>query len=339
MNHSKGILLALALAGATLSNAQQRVAVNIDGHPVQFNGGGAVESQGRVLVPLRGVFEQLGAYVQWNPRSQEINASKGPTNIQLHVGSRLASVNGRSVNLDVPPRVTNGRTMVPLRFVSEALGADVDWKESQRLVLINSGGSARESVVTETRRTRSALRVNTVIPVTLTQALTSDGSHEGDTFSTAVRTGNNGEYGGLPSGTRVEGHVVMAKPKQGNQPGALQLSFDRIRMIDGSSQDINGSLVSLDADSVTKGDGGLLQAKPGKATSKDPLVYVGYGAGAGAVLAILTKGNVVTDAVVGGALGYLFHELQKSQNNPKNVNLAAGTQMGVRLDAPVEIKQ
>lgn len=95
-----------------------------------------VEVGGRLLVPLRGVFERLGATVLWEPATQRIVATARGKTIELVVGRRDAAVDGRPVTLDVPPTVVQGRTIVPLRFVSEALGAFVQWQSETRTVQI-----------------------------------------------------------------------------------------------------------------------------------------------------------------------------------------------------------
>lgn len=86
---------------------------------------GPVEVSGRVLVPLRGVLEQAGATVEWSEQARAIRARRGSRLVELAVGESRALVNGEAVRLDVPPMIMRGTTMVPLRFVAEALGASV----------------------------------------------------------------------------------------------------------------------------------------------------------------------------------------------------------------------
>ena len=71
---------------------------------------------GRTLVPLRKIFESLGATVNYDPYTKRIDAYRDSTDIQLTVGSKKALVNGRSVTIDVPANTINGRTLVPLRL-------------------------------------------------------------------------------------------------------------------------------------------------------------------------------------------------------------------------------
>ena len=94
---------------------------------------------GRTLVPLRGVFEALGASVVWDAGTQTVAAAKGDIEIRLTIGNTSPTVSGKVVEIDQPGIIVNGRTLVPLRFVGEALGVRVDWDEDARCVVITSG--------------------------------------------------------------------------------------------------------------------------------------------------------------------------------------------------------
>lgn len=93
--------------------------------------------KGRVLVPLRGIFEALQAKVDWDQSAATVTAVLGDKTILLTMGKQEASINEQKVWLDVPPQVRAGRTMVPLRFVSEALGAKVIWQNNPPTIFIN----------------------------------------------------------------------------------------------------------------------------------------------------------------------------------------------------------
>ncbi|RXZ78485.1 copper amine oxidase N-terminal domain-containing protein [Paenibacillaceae bacterium] len=91
----------------------------------------------RVLVPMRAMFEALNAKVVWNQGQQRVTATKGSTTISLTIGSSVAVINGQNVALDVPAKVINGGfTVVPVRFVSEALGQDVQWNSAAQTVTV-----------------------------------------------------------------------------------------------------------------------------------------------------------------------------------------------------------
>ena len=333
-----GILTAVALA-ATVASAQ-RIQVTVDGEPVRFQGQQPTYMDGRVLVPLRGVFEEMGAYVQWDSAARMVVATSGNTDVRLRIGDRQAQVNGQWQTLDVPARIVNGSTMVPLRFVSEALGADVMWNAQNSEVIItttragNTAYRGTESQRTTAQRARIAMfEEGMVIPVKLNNTLSSETSRRGDRFTATVRTDANGaQYHGLPNGTRVEGRVVTVRSHEGNNPGIIELEFDRIRMPDGSTHRIDGALVSLDSNSVTTNDRGVLVAR----NKDERMVYTGVGAGAGLLIGILTK-RPLEGAILGGVLGYLYGENQRRNQRPSNVTLKPGTEFGVRLERDVEI--
>ena len=130
------------LCGAMTAYPANGINVSVDGSIVQFQGVGAQSINGRVLVPLRGVLERMGAFVGWDAPNRTVIAQRGDRDVVLPIGSRTAKVNGRDVQLDVPAIIMAGTTMVPLRFVGEALGADVMWNSATRTVeIISPGGS------------------------------------------------------------------------------------------------------------------------------------------------------------------------------------------------------
>ena len=93
---------------------------------------------GRTLVPMRAIFEALGAEVKWDNDSREASGKLGDTVVTLKIDSKTAYVNGQPKELDVPATIVSGRTLVPARFIAESLGAEVGWDNESRTVLINS---------------------------------------------------------------------------------------------------------------------------------------------------------------------------------------------------------
>lgn len=88
----------------------------------------AVMVNNRIVVPMRAVFEELGATVSWNELTETVKAVKGDVVIILPLNG-VASVNDQLVSLDVPAQIMNDRVMVPLRFVAEAMGCQVQWDD------------------------------------------------------------------------------------------------------------------------------------------------------------------------------------------------------------------
>lgn len=345
-----GITLA---AGATMASAQG-IRATVDGDPVNFRDVEPRMINGRVMVPLRGVFEKIGASVVWMPETQTVVARSIDKEIRLPIGSDYAWVNGERQQLDVPAMLYMGRTMVPLRFTSEALDANVQWLADSRTVEIRTTmaevppiGNSQPPITTprnprnpnnprNARMRAVTIPSNTVIPFRLETALKSNTANVGDRFTATLDPeGTSDNYLDLPAGTKIEGHVNTVKAKSGTTPGVIGLSFDRIRMPRGAATPIDGALIGLDSKSV-ESDNGRLVAKSD--ARDDRLKYVGYGAGAGVLLSILGEGKTIPNALIGGALGYLLGEIQRNNQKAQDVQLDVGTRFGVRLDQPLTVR-
>jgi len=134
------LTLGLAVAGAAALSLPAKADVNVvvNGQSVGFDQP-PITRAGRVFVPLRGVFERLGASVVYD--NGLINATGSGHNISLRIGSTQATIDGQTQYVDVAPFVIGSRTLVPLRFVAQALGAAVEWDQSSQTVRINGGGN------------------------------------------------------------------------------------------------------------------------------------------------------------------------------------------------------
>ncbi|WP_310830745.1 C40 family peptidase [Paenibacillus pedocola] len=93
---------------------------------------------GTVLVPMRGLFEAQGGELSWNNTDKTVTATKDGTTLTYEMGALTAALNGQSIDVAVPGQITGGSAMIPLRFVSEALGNIVDWVPSTQSVQITS---------------------------------------------------------------------------------------------------------------------------------------------------------------------------------------------------------
>lgn len=112
-----------------------QITILLDGEKLSFDVDPYIKD-GRTLVPFRGILEALGAEVIWNPTERSVTAKNESTEIYLKIGSVETLVNGEKVIIDVPAEITKDRTFVPLRFVSENLGATVGWDGATRTVTI-----------------------------------------------------------------------------------------------------------------------------------------------------------------------------------------------------------
>lgn len=92
----------------------------------------------RTLVPVRAIFEALGATVQWNEAAQTVTAVKGGKMVVLPLNSTSPTINGVVCPIDTPAQVINNRTLAPLGFVGEAFDATVSWDAATRTVYLSS---------------------------------------------------------------------------------------------------------------------------------------------------------------------------------------------------------
>ncbi len=131
-------LLFTFLIFTSLSFASSNINVTINGVEVNFPDAKPFidADAGRTMIPVRFVAENLKSEVEWNAEDRVVCINKGDNNIQLTIGSNIAIVNNESIKLDTEAVIHENRTYVPLRFVSEQLGAEVDWDGSTRTVII-----------------------------------------------------------------------------------------------------------------------------------------------------------------------------------------------------------
>lgn len=117
--------------------AQKVISIYIDGVKQTYDQSPVIEN-GRTIVPLRGIFESLGASVAWDSKKQLVTAHHAKTKISLTIGSKSPQVNGKVVAIDAAAKVVKGSTFVPLRFVSESLGATVKYDSNNSKIEITS---------------------------------------------------------------------------------------------------------------------------------------------------------------------------------------------------------
>ncbi len=130
----KRLLFGLICVSASALALGPTAVVKVNGKAVDFKGTKPQTVTGRMMVPVRGVFEAIGAYVEYNPVHHRVAAKRANESIELRAGDNIAKRNGAEIELDVPPMTINGRMMVPLRFIAESLGADVNFTKSTNTV-------------------------------------------------------------------------------------------------------------------------------------------------------------------------------------------------------------
>jgi hypothetical protein len=322
--------MVLGLLLLTIASGMAATTVEVNGNPISFSVA-PFQVMNRTMVPMRSIFEALGANVQWNDSTQTVTATRGTTDVRLTIGETDAQVNGQTVALDVPAMMRRGSTMVPLRFVSESLGADVRWSEATQTVSISTNGTPY--TYQPTGMQTAVIPQATVIPVSLDTALSSSTSKLGDGFSVTVRSNQDGDAE-FPRGTRFVGNVVGLQKADAGQPGMLDLSFREAWLPDGSKATIDGSLISLDDKTVTRSADGRLTATV-KPTSGNRLKMIGIGAGAGLLIGKLLDKNVIVGGLLGAAAGYFYDKYTTDKVKPTDVVVKPGTVFGVRMDRDV----
>jgi hypothetical protein len=90
------------------------------------------------MVPMRKIFEILGTEVSWNDKEKKVTETKGKTKIDLTIGSDTAFINVEPIQLESPAIIENNRTLIPLRFIAEALDCDVSWEAENRRAIITT---------------------------------------------------------------------------------------------------------------------------------------------------------------------------------------------------------
>lgn len=116
-------------------SGSDEISVRVDGIRLIFDQPPVAES-GRTLVPVRAIFEALGATVEWDGDTQTVTSRRDSDVVSLKLGSKRMYVNNTEKTLDVPAKALNGRTLVPVRAISEAFGCDVIWDGNTRTVFI-----------------------------------------------------------------------------------------------------------------------------------------------------------------------------------------------------------
>lgn len=135
------LILSFTLASCTSSSASDYdIKVIVDGKEVEFPDAKPYidDESWRTLVPVRFVSEALGATVTWDGKKKEVGINGMTKDIKLVIGQTEALVGGEKIELDTEPIITKKRTFVPLRFVSEALGAKVDYNGIEHIVTITT---------------------------------------------------------------------------------------------------------------------------------------------------------------------------------------------------------
>lgn len=135
-------IFAIAAITATIGSGcvlakNDDITVTYDGEKVSFDVQPEIIDD-RVMVPMRTIFETFGAKVKWDSDTQTITAKKKSKTIEMTIGSSDMTKNDETYSFDVSPVIEDGRTLVPIRAISDMLGLDVEWDEKNHTVTITT---------------------------------------------------------------------------------------------------------------------------------------------------------------------------------------------------------
>ena len=353
MSKFRTISIAALAVIASLAGDQttKPITVVVDGNPVVFPNQQPTMSDARVLVPLRGVFEKLGASVGWDPATQSIVARTRSTQVKLTIGQLDASVNNQPVHMDIPATLVGGTTMVPLRFVSEALGAIVGWNPAAQEVDIKSKvdyafPKGHEHDHDHDRRPAPPMAppphqdwiifpADSVIPFTLNTRLDSGFAQVGDQFTANIAAGGRPDYYGLPNNTMAYGKVSYVRRQHGRDPGVIELTFDHIELPNGRHVPLIGRLFDLRGGGAVQLPNGTFIARG--VPRNDHEVFTGYGVGPGVIVGFKSN-HVIIDAEIGRFLGVAVPAPRRAMP-ARNVQLTPGTPIAIRLYSDLRFKR
>ena len=133
----------------TIGRPDTEIAVRFNGNWMNFDVDPILLND-RTMVPMRAIFEALGADVSWDNDTETASGMRNGKKVSVTIGSDAASVGNSTVKIDQSAVLINDRTLVPLRFVSEAFGADVSWDNDNQIVIINAAIPADSYYITDT---------------------------------------------------------------------------------------------------------------------------------------------------------------------------------------------
>jgi hypothetical protein len=139
------LLCCIFLVAAALPSFGDGIKVIVDGKKVTTDVKPEFR-QATVFVPLRGVLEEFKAVITFDKKTGTITAKRKKTTVVLVVDSTKAKVNGVATFMPIPAYIKDGRTLVPLRFISQALGCQVKWEPQYMTVHISSKGNAGDDI-------------------------------------------------------------------------------------------------------------------------------------------------------------------------------------------------
>lgn len=244
---------------STTVSATDNISVTVNGSPITFDVPPQIIN-GRTMVPLRAIFESMGATVAWNNETKTITAIKDNKTVQMTVDNSTIYINGSARIMDVSPTVVDGRTLVPARFVAEAFEADVNWDAKTSTVVI---GDSIESNLINPSENLVISKLKTIPVITGIQAATETNDpngklHKEGGYTSAVYFStsyvNQSDVNGVDivdKGTQCGGQIeVYENEEDANKRNTYLSAFDG-GIIDSGYHEVFGTMVIRISDKCT----------------------------------------------------------------------------------------
>lgn len=231
------------------------IRVFIDDKLLELEDTDPIIENSRTLVPMRAIFETLGAEVDWDGTNKTAVATKDGTTISLKIDDNIAYINDEPVELDVPARIKNSRTLVPVRFVAESLNADVTWDDASRAVIIDTASDIAEKEKNQIQNLVKSFGENLkMVSLMAPEDIVKDSLEE--------------NYGELVSPALLEkwqNDPVNAPGRVSSSPWPERIDIESVDKLSDSEYEVNGNIIemtSVEMTSVEMTQGGIAASKP-----------------------------------------------------------------------------
>lgn len=193
-----GLTMIFSMAFTASVFADESISLTIDNKTIESDVAPQI-IDGRTMVPVRAIFEGVGAEVDWNSDTKTITGSKNGINVVMTLDSNKATVNGNEITMDCAPLIIEGRTLAPARYVAEAFGCKVNWDSENKTVSIATPIYSSETTTEETTA-ETTREITTVTTETTTNPMYN--------YSTYYKPGTYAVGTDIPTGE----YVVFANP-------------------------------------------------------------------------------------------------------------------------------
>jgi hypothetical protein len=224
---------ALSTTALAANSSTTGVKLVVNGEAVDFTGDQEpVIKDGRTLVPFRAAFEKMGAKVNWFEDTRYCEASYGDFNVGIAIGSNEVNLgDGQDIESDVPAQIINGRTMVPLRVLSESIGATVDWDNATRTVTVSTPKIVGSVPATVTYEEKTATVTGKVSKVTYTYPVVKDVYTAADLLNKNIEKDITTVAQSIADENAIGGDITITLDVKSNDSGIFGIMY----LIDGEA--------------------------------------------------------------------------------------------------------